>query len=309
MATSNAPNRDAGNFRRFITEMRHVQTETIDGNQVSSKGNVVSIDYNARSDIIISLQDVIGDSETLIFVKANRVNITGRYSIMRGDLIEHPQRSATGRTTMSVAHAQVHILIVVEGLFDCLAALQLNRERYFMEWMDIVKDNYVRKAVWMSTKFGYERRCEAAGCVPIGALKEYFGGPRKIEVVAPLPIEPTAAPNICEAAPEEIGNELTTAADDIKKEIDSASECDAETDIKTEIKDEVIEISDSDEEGADADSVKHEEIGGDDGDGMATASESESVDDDKAGRTGRFRPYKRPAHLDECAASTVDRDQ
>lgn len=172
----NTSNRNAEIYRRSFANIQDIRPRTIAGNRFMFDGNAMRIFFNGMSDVLVSLQDIVGDAETLIHVKGDRVNIGARYSIMRGDLLEHTQRSATGRTSMNAASADAYVLLAMEGLFQSIVAVEVNEVRYFLQWHAATEDGHSRQAVVASTLYSYFACQTLALRAPIDSLRDYFLG-------------------------------------------------------------------------------------------------------------------------------------
>lgn len=158
IAVSEEENRNAGIFRRNLTDVRHFGDRDLRGNHIMGVNNSMRIEYGGTEEMVIALQDVIGDAETLIHVKPERINIGAKYSVLRSDLIEHTQRSPTGSSAMNAPKCHVNILLAVEDLFESMVTMEVNGQRYYLEWRVIREDGYLRQAVFVSTAYHYEWR-------------------------------------------------------------------------------------------------------------------------------------------------------
>lgn len=97
-------------------------------------------------------------AETMIFIKPERISIGERYRIVDENFNERLDRTGVGSTDKKTPDATVHVLIMVDGLFDCIPSLQLNaneKRRFFMEWNDRCEKNGVENAVCVASEYSF----------------------------------------------------------------------------------------------------------------------------------------------------------
>lgn len=144
-----------------MRSLRDEPDAMIDGNRIYGRHNAMKIDYNGRSSIVIALQDAHDrQSETLIHVRPERIAIGARYRIVGENLNERFERSGIGHVNMQAPQATVHVLIIVERLFDWIVSLQvtypLSIRRFFLEWERLREGNQVEQAIHVNTAYSFD---------------------------------------------------------------------------------------------------------------------------------------------------------
>lgn len=109
------------------------------GHTFSSASNALRMDYSGAGTVAIAIQDADSETETLIQVRriyahgiehAN-IQVSAKYVVERGQLIERVDRLASGTQWQATPNADTHVLL---HLADCVASLETNGTRYYMEW-------------------------------------------------------------------------------------------------------------------------------------------------------------------------------
>lgn len=168
-------------IRPFMRSLREEPDTTVDGNRIYGRHNAMKIDYNGRSSIVIALQDAANrKSETLIHVRPERVAIGNRYRIVGENLNERFERSGVGSVDMKAPSATVHILIVVENLFEWPVSLQITYtacvRRFYLQWAQWSANNRVEPSIHVSSAYGFDFN-EAMKTRPaIGDKAVYYKG-------------------------------------------------------------------------------------------------------------------------------------
>lgn len=159
MACTSTSLRHMPEIGAFLRPIREKPSTVCDGNRVYGEYNAVYIDYNGRSNVAIAMQDRAQPAaETMIFIKPERISIGERYRIVDENFNERLDRTGVGSTDKKTPDATVHVLIMVDGLFDCIPSLQLNaneKRRFFMEWNDRCEKNGVENAVCVASEYSF----------------------------------------------------------------------------------------------------------------------------------------------------------
>lgn len=159
-----------GAFLRSLPEME----PTVEGhNQFSAYGNRMRIDYGEREDIVVSLQNGQIQAETMIHIGPETIEVAAKYSIYNGELYEDNVREATGENVAPAPPFTVHVLMINRELFNTTVCLQVNDNKYYMEWFNIECDKW---AVVMSSQHMYNFRRGNPPPRAIANLAEFFRG-------------------------------------------------------------------------------------------------------------------------------------
>lgn len=165
--------RDTPNIGAFLRTLPEMEPTVESHNQFSAYGNRLHIDYGEQEDIIVSLQNGFLRAETMVHISPENIKISPKYSIYNGELYEDNVREATGENSMPAPPATVHVLLINRELFNTVVCLEVNENKYYLEWLNVENDAW---AVVISSQHMYNFRRKIPAPRPIAHLREFFSG-------------------------------------------------------------------------------------------------------------------------------------
>lgn len=201
-AISPRSKRDMAHAARFLRTLPELEPTTEGSNQFSSNGNSLIIDYGERDDIAISIQNGQSSAETLIHVAPGRIKIAGKFSILTRELYEDNGRDSVGTRNMQVPNARVHVLLVSPKIFLSTVCVQVNADKYYLEWRPCTRNNERAYTAHVTTDFMYQFRLAAAehGRQMIRDPMNYFRGQQIPQERPRNDMQPQQQAEIVEAA-------------------------------------------------------------------------------------------------------------
>lgn len=218
--------RDDTSLANDMKLMENAAEKTIDGNRIRARRNQLNLLYNGRSTVVIALRNDNNQemSETVIIVRPKGIKIAGKYMIVGDELREKTTASATGSRAQIAPLADAYVLIVSPTLFDDTLALEVNGDRYWLEFGYFMEGKRGRQAVVVSTNFDYSFRSRHSHRQLICDPAVYFAEPRAIPppmtaISPPAAVGENTSPienvsNVPQAAPATKNNVLTIAAEE-----------------------------------------------------------------------------------------------
>lgn len=184
--------------------LRDLPVTHMNGSRFSSDGNMLTIKYSGREMMCVSLQDSATTAETLIQIgraregenDGHRVQISARFTIQREQLIEDPDRVATGYQHQQSPFAHTHVLCFVREMLGITCAIAVDGRRFYMDWNSQVNDVRFHAEVNVTTVPGYNYRLWSRGRTLVANRREYFQGPEENRAIEMNQQEPAASASI-----------------------------------------------------------------------------------------------------------------
>lgn len=186
--------------------------------QLSTARNGLTVNYDQQKSIVIAMQCMDHDAETIIRILPQRVRVSSKYEIFNDQLTEDGGKPSTGQIKQTAPESNIHILIRMETFDDTVARIEVNGVFYLLFWRTQPFGTHTRKAVTVVTEHGYRSMKDFYERRPKMSWSDYFFGPKITpEPVANVKVE-VADKKTKNDAPETIAK----IAHDVTKDIVNA---------------------------------------------------------------------------------------
>lgn len=166
MAVSSHPLREVPGIGPNLQLLRSATPVSLNGSTFSGENNTLTVQYGGEDSIVIAMQDADTEEETLIQVRPNyvqgikvtRVRVGAKFMIENRVLQEAIERLATGNRKQKSPKADTHVLLYIQDMLNSTVALDVNGEKYFLEWLQRDRNGNVQADVSVFSRHTYNHR-------------------------------------------------------------------------------------------------------------------------------------------------------